>query len=198
MTLKSFCCGVAALFAIGLTHAGATPITFTAGDTPVAIPDANPDGSTTSASSTITVLGSGRVLDINALLDISHTYDADLVLSLSHAGVTVLLSNRNGGSGGADYSGTLFDDSAYTAINAGYAYAPYSGSFKPEEALAAFIGQDVAGDWTLTAVDMEAGDTGVINSFSLQAEVPEPATPALFAGSLMALAGVRRRRAQRG
>lgn len=202
MTFKSLCCGLAALFAIGISNAGATPMTFFSGDTPLAIPDASVDGFGNtvpgSVSSTITVTASGRVIDIDALLDISHTWDGDLVLTLSHAGTTVLLSNRNGGSGGADYAGTLFDDSAYTAINAGYAYAPYAGSFRPEQALSAFIDHDVGGDWTLTVTDMEAGDTGVINSFSLQADVPEPATPALFAGSLMVMAGVRRRLAKRG
>jgi subtilisin-like proprotein convertase family protein len=191
MKLKSLCCGIAALFAIGLANAGAVPLSFDSGDTPIDIPDA---GSTTS---TITVTGGGRVLDINALLNISHTWDGDLVLTLSHGGTTVILSNRNGGSGGADYTDTLFDDSAYTAINAGYAYAPYTGAFKPEEALSAFDGQDIAGDWTLGVADMEEFDTGVIQHWSLQAEVPEPASPALFALALAAMAGGRRRRGKR-
>lgn len=188
MKFKSICCGVAALFAFGLANAGATPFTFASGDTPIAIPDQD------SASSTITVTGSGRVGDIDVLLNISHTWDADLVLTLSHGGTTVLLSNRNGGSGGADYTDTLFDDEAYFAINAGDVYPPYTGAFRPEQALSAFDDQDIAGDWILTATDMEAGDTGTINNWSLVAQVPEPASLALFGLGFTGLCGIRRRR----
>ena len=177
MKFTSIFCGIAALFAIGLSNAGATQMTLASGDTPVVINDES------SASSTITVTGSGRILDVNALVNITHTWDADL-----------LLSNQNGGSGSQNYTNTLFDDSAYTAINAGYAYAPYTGSFSPEQALSAFIDMDVAGDWTFTATDLYAGDTGVIDNWSLIATVPEPASLALVGLGMMGLAGIRRRR----
>jgi subtilisin-like proprotein convertase family protein len=188
MKLKSICLGLATLFAIGLSNAGATPVTVGATDVPVQIVDES------SVSSTIHVGSYGKVLDINALLNITHSWDGDLILSLSHGGTTVLLSNRNGGSGGADYTDTLFDDSALVAINAGFAYAPYTGAFHPEQALAAFNGQEIFGDWTLSVADMEAGDSGFINNWSLAAEVPEPASLALFGLGMLGLGGVRRRR----
>jgi subtilisin-like proprotein convertase family protein len=188
MKFKSICLGLAALFTIGLSNAGATPLTVAATDVPVQILDLD------TVSSTIRVNTYGKVLDINALLNITHTWDGDLVLSLSHGGTTVLLSNRNGGSGGANYDNTLFDDSAAVSINAGFAYAPYTGSFRPEQALAAFNGQEIFGDWTLSVADMEAGDSGVINNWNLAAEVPEPASLALFGLGMMGLCGVRRRR----
>jgi serine protease len=177
----------AALFAIGLAGAGASPINYTS-SIPVQISDLS------TASSTINIGTYGRVRDINVALNITHSFDADLILSLTHAGVTVLLSNRNGGSGGADYLDTRFDDSAAVAINAGFAYAPYIGTFRPEEALAAFIDHDISGDWTLTAIDMEEGDSGVLNGWRLVAEVPEPGSLAMFGIGMVALGAMRKRR----
>lgn len=192
MTFKSICCTLAALFTIGLSSAGATPVSFASSDTPLAIPDPG------SVSSTISVAGYGRVLDINALVNISHTWVGDLVLTLSHNGTSVILSDRNGGSAGADYDHTLFNDSAAIPIYRGDVYPPYTGSYAPQQALSAFNDQDIHGDWTFTVADMEEGDSGVIQNWSLQAEVPEPASLALFAGSLAAMVGARRRRSRRG
>lgn len=138
-------------------------------------------------TSVLDVTTHGRLLDVNALIDITHSYDADLRISLNHAGTTVLLADRQGGSGGANYTNTVFDDQAAVSIAAGYAYAPYTGAFRPQEALAAFIGSDVFGLWTLVVTDFEAGDSGTINRFDIAAEVPEPATLALFAVGLLAL-----------
>ena len=190
MQIKSLYLSVAAVFAIGMaaTAQAAVITTVASPNVPVDICD------TCTVNSTLSFDIHGRVLDINTLLDITHSYDADLVLSLSHGGTTVLLSNRQGGSGGQDYTGTLFDDQADIAINAGYAYAPYTGSFRPEEALAAFIDQDVFGDWTLTMTDSEAGDSGALNSWGITAAVPEPASLALFGLGLAGFAGARRRR----
>lgn len=188
MQFKTLCLTLAAAFAIGATAGAQAGVITTSTNVPVEICD------TCSVSSTLNVGSHGRVLDVNALVDITHGWDADLVLSLSHDGVTVLLSNRQGGSGGANYTGTVFDDQADTGIDAGYAYAPYTGSFRPQEALAAFIGHDVFGDWTLTVVDSEAGDAGTIDGWGISAEVPEPASLALFGVAALGLGVARRRR----
>jgi subtilisin-like proprotein convertase family protein len=188
--LKSLCLTVAAVFAIGTAAGAQAAVTTTVAspDVPVDICD------TCTVSSTLNFADHGRVLDVDALVDITHNWDADLVLSLSHGGITVLLSNRQGGSGGADYTGTVFDDEAAISIAEGYAYAPYTGSFRPQEALAAFVNQDVFGDWTLTVTDSEAGDAGTLDNWALTAEVPEPASLALFGLGLAGFAAARRRR----
>ena len=116
------------------------------------------------------------------------------LISFLLAVTTVLLSNRQGGSGGANYTDTLFDDGAAISIAEGYAYAPYTGSFRPEGALAAFIGHDVFGDWILTVTDSEAGDAGSIDGWALTAEVPEPGSLALLAVAALGLGSARRRK----
>ena len=188
MNIKSLCLAVATSFTIGMAgSAHAAPIiTLYSPSVPVAICDL------CTVTSTLNFTGHGRVLDVNALLDITHSYDADLVISLSHGGTSVLLSNRHGGSSGVNYTNTVFDDQAPVAISAGFAYAPYTGSFRPEQALAAFIDQDVFGLWTLTVTDSEAGDDGSINRFGITAAVPEPGSLALFGLALLGMVGLRR------
>lgn len=150
-------------------------------------------------TSTIDVNFHGRITDINILIgELLHPYDADLKLTISHGNKSVVLANRLIGSGDQDFINTLFDDSAATSILSGIAYAPFSGSFSPEELLSAFNDMDIFGTWSLTVADMEAGDSGVLNSWSLRAtSVPEPTSVLLFALGLLALAA-RKARVQRG
>ena len=197
MNLKSqlltVCLAAAAACTVGAPRAQAAVMpTVYSTSTPVVIADLS------TATAVLDVTAHGLLLDVNALIDITHGYDADLTLSLSHGGTTVLLSNRQGGSGGANYTGTIFDDQASVAIDAGFAYAPYTGAFRPQEALARFIGADVFGRWTLIVTDNEEGDSGTINRFGIAvsaqaAEVPEPGSLALFGAALFGFGGAARR-----
>ena len=71
MKLNSILIQLAAVFAIGLSSAGATPLTQTydAGAMPVDICDL------CTASSTISVANHGAVIDLNAWLTITHSFD---------------------------------------------------------------------------------------------------------------------------
>jgi subtilisin-like proprotein convertase family protein len=62
----------------------------------------------------------------------------------------------------------MLDDGAIASIqNIVTAGAPYSGTFKPSNPLAAFNGQNGNGTWVLNVADLEGNDTGNIRAFSL-------------------------------
>lgn len=152
-------------------------------DTPnVAIPDNDPAGVT----STITVAGSGYISDLNVGLYIQHTYQGDIIATLSHGGVAVDLINRAGSSlwscnnGLTGYAANNFgtsndmlvlDDGAAVLIDCyggpNGAIGNYVGPAMPHEPLAAFNGLNMAGEWTLTVSDHAINDIGTLVSWSL-------------------------------
>ncbi len=135
-------------------------------DTPISISDASV------TTSTITVADSGVVTDVNVGLDISHTNDSDLTITLiAPDGTRVLLVDQRGGSGD-DFTETILDDEAATSISSGT--APFSNSFLPEEFLFLLDGMSMTGDWTLEIVDVSAGGTGTLNTWGLDITIPTP------------------------
>ncbi|MCL1474338.1 S8 family serine peptidase [Argonema antarcticum] len=113
----------------------------------------------------------GPIVDVNVTLDITHTYDADLNVSLiSPTGEAIELFNGVGSSAD-NFSNTTLDDEAATPITAGF--APFTGNFQPEELLAAFDGENANGTWTLQVSDEAGGDVGTLNSWSLNLTTTE-------------------------
>lgn len=120
-------------------------------------------GTTTSI---ITITDSRQILDVNVRLDMTHTFDSDLIISLiSPSGTEITLANRRGGSG-QDYHLTVFDDEANNTIAA--ASAPFTGSFVPDQLLGGFDTQTANGNWTLRLQDVSPLNTGVLVSWSLE------------------------------
>jgi subtilisin-like proprotein convertase family protein/V8-like Glu-specific endopeptidase len=152
----------------GFTTGGGAFYALDATDTPVAIPDNTPAG----ASSVVSVVSSYLVDDVNVLLNITHTWDADLDITLEGPDGTMVDLSSGNGSLGDNYVNTLFDDDAATPVTAGS--APFTGSYSPEQALATFIGHAAQGDWTLHIVDDANNDTGTLNSWQLQLTIGEP------------------------
>lgn len=138
-------------------------------DTPVAIPDNNPAG----AASTITVPDNKPVQNVKVTVNITHTYDGDLTLTLiPPIGAPITLSAKRGGFGD-DFAGTVFDDSAATSITTGT--APFMGPFRPETPLATANGITAAGNWQLKVVDSDNVDVGTIDSWTLSLVYPSAA-----------------------
>lgn len=147
---------------LGATTAGASSATPASSDIPKNISSFG----TPTVTSGLTTSGlAGTLTDVNVTLDISHTYDADLDITLIHPdGTRVELSTDNGGSSN-HYTGTTFDQAAATSITSGS--APFSGTFRPEGNLDSLNGKSPNGQWTLEVADDANTDGGTLNSWSL-------------------------------
>ena len=111
-------------------------------------------------------LAPASLTQIEVLVDLTHSWDSDLVITLiSPAGTRVLLSNGNG-SDLDNYTNTTFSDSATTNIWSGS--APFSGWFIPEEALSILNGEDGNGIWSLEIADNASGDTGELVNWGIK------------------------------
>ena len=148
------------------TTAQSHQATMISADTPLAIPDNNGTG----ATSTIAVADPAIVQDVNVTVNITHTYDHDLALSLiTPANTPITLAAQRDGSGD-NYTNTVFDDEAATSILSGA--PPFTGSFRPEQPLSAADGLSGAGNWRFRAVDSAGQDLGTINSWTLKLVYP--------------------------
>lgn len=187
-TAPGFACGSNADLTLTVTIAGGDvfmlPMSLGSGttttarfdnDTPLQIPDPNPDPQT--VQSTVTVAGiTTPVTKVTVSLFIDHTFDGDLEVELEGPDGTRVPLTLNNGFAGANYgaacspdsSRTTFDDAAPTSILEGS--APFVGTFRPEGALAAFIGKSgaaVNGTWKLRITDDFQSDTGTLHCWSL-------------------------------
>ncbi|MEZ4778776.1 MAG: HYR domain-containing protein [Flavobacteriaceae bacterium] len=154
--------------------AGSAPITACG---PGGLPIDNPLGSNCTAISPAavaggTVIGSniGEYQLSNITIDIVHTWDSDLDISIQSPSGTILdLSSDNGGSGD-NYQITVFQDGA-PVITTGS--PPFNGTFQAEGGTFAstFAGENINGNWTLIASDDVCSfDGGTLNSYCITFE----------------------------
>jgi LPXTG-site transpeptidase (sortase) family protein len=132
-------------------------------------------------SSTLNVSGAIPFLaDVNLITNITHTFAADLDITLqSPAGTIVTLTTDNGIGNDNVFNGTVWDDDAnpagqvpYTTNNGlvtdhAYVDLTLASPLVPEEAMSAFIGENPNGNWIITISDDLAGDGGSLDSWSL-------------------------------
>ncbi|HIB36433.1 reprolysin-like metallopeptidase [Mesonia sp.] len=105
----------------------------------------------------------GEVTDINVDLQINHTWVSDLIVALESPQST----QKNlwlFQCGSADNFDILFDDSGQNVICG----SPTTGTFKPSDNLSDFNGEDTEGTWFLLAADAASGDTGSVESVTLE------------------------------
>jgi len=155
--------------------------TFSSGPIAVAIPDSP------TVQTSITVAGGPVVTgDVDIRLNITHTFDGDLdIVVIVPGGTEYIHLSTDNGSGGDNFSDTIFDQDAAASI-VGSA-APFAGSFRPEGGLATFAagsilpisgltpvanldslnGRDSNGTWTLRIDDDAGGDVGTINEWAV-------------------------------
>ncbi len=107
------------------------------------------------------------ILDVNVLVNIQHTYDADLSFSLiSPSGTEIVLA---GGVGvdGENFTDTYFDDEAAISIDSSQAVPPFTGVFKPIDKLWLFDGENSQGEWKLRLTDNGFQDGGSLLGWSI-------------------------------
>ncbi|CAG9460620.1 unnamed protein product [Pedinophyceae sp. YPF-701] len=132
---------------------------------PVAIPDARRAARSPAVNNLPAGYTSCSVASLTVAVDVTHANIGDVVLVLRHpTGGSVRLIRRRGGSGD-NLVGTVFDDDAAVRIRDGS--APFTGAFRPENALARFVGLDATGRWRLIARDRSAGTTGTLDSWTV-------------------------------
>ncbi len=112
--------------------------------------------------------------DLTVSLRADHTYLRDLTVRLiSPSGTEVVLVEHRGsygndfGTGTDDCTGspTQFTDNAERSISSGI--APFSGSWRPEQALSAFDGEPAQGTWELHVRDDASADIGAVHCVGL-------------------------------
>ncbi len=99
-------------------------------------------------------------------IDITHTWNADLLVSIiSPDGTEVILTANNGGDSD-DYANTCFDQSAANSIVTGW--GPFTGTFKPQVNLGYINNaQNGNGLWKLHIYDNYPADQGNLISWNI-------------------------------
>jgi len=113
---------------------------------------------------TIHISQQGIVKDVDVSLNINHSNDGDILIKLQNLSNSTSLSQFNG-TGGQNYTNTIFDDSATTPITQGT--PPFTGTFKPQGLLAIFNNKQMTGDWILRIYDANAGNQGTLINWCL-------------------------------
>jgi subtilisin-like proprotein convertase family protein len=121
-----------------------------------------------------------QVADLGTLLNILHTFDNNLTVTLvSPQGTEITLVDGVGGKED-NFTQTRLDDRADTSIGDGQ--APFTGAFRPQESFNALIGESATGTWRLRIRDNAPRNQGTLVDWALEfgseafeaTDVPQP------------------------
>ena len=138
-------------------------LTESSTDTPVQIPTV---ANTTPFISSVTLVSTNLITDVNVTVNISHTWVNDMTISLiSPTGIEIQLVSRPCSYASLLNINATFDDSGNTLVCA--TDPAILGTVKPIQLLSGFNGQPINGVWKLKVLDPYDEDGGSINSWSL-------------------------------
>ncbi len=145
-------------------------VTIPSTNVPLAIPDLG------NVNSTLNFTVNGTITDANMTVDITHTWDSDVALTLTSPSVAAQALWSNCGSSGDNLTNTVIDEDAAGAPNCAFAGAPFTGSFQSPGVgtMNAFDGSASGGVWTLNVADDSSICTGTLNSWSLTLDGAPP------------------------
>ncbi|MGC2063196.1 MAG: PA domain-containing protein [Thermodesulfovibrionales bacterium] len=141
---------------------------------PIAIPDNNPVGVTSTVA--VSADACPSIMDLNVVLQATHTWVGDLIFTLTHnnTGTSAVIIDRPKvpasplGCSGDNIDAVLDDEAALPVEDQCSGTPPaIGGTFTPNNPLSVFGDEDATGIWTLKAVDAAGGDTGQIIGWSL-------------------------------
>ena len=123
-----------------------------------------PNNNSTGVSDTLTISDSGKITDINVIIDANHGHLGELIFRLEHEGTTVTLLEKPGlsdtapkGCYGQNIANLTVDDEGTRGLqNDCRSYDPgYENtvSYQPKDSLSRFDDKNITGDWTLTVSD---------------------------------------------
>jgi subtilisin-like proprotein convertase family protein len=116
---------------------------------------------------TIRINQQGIVKDVDVILNLNHSNDGDILIKLQKLNNSTNLTQFNG-TGGQNYTNTIFNDSATIPITQGI--PPFTGTYKPQGQLANFNNQQMTGDWILRIYDLNTGNQGTLLNWCLNIE----------------------------